>query len=61
MFRRQIDLRSRPVDKIVALGESTTWDYSVSSSMPPETLISAFSQQHGNSPDVPSFDNNPGE
>jgi hypothetical protein len=31
MFKRQTDLRSQPVEKIVALGESTTWGYSVSS------------------------------
>ena len=31
MFRRQRDRRSEPVRRIVALGESTTWGYSVSS------------------------------
>jgi lysophospholipase L1-like esterase len=31
MFKRQIDLRSEPVGRVVALGESTTWGYSVSS------------------------------
>jgi lysophospholipase L1-like esterase len=31
MFKRQIDRRSQPVRRIVALGESTTWGYSVSS------------------------------
>lgn len=30
MFKRQDDLRSEPVRRIVALGESTTWGYSVS-------------------------------
>jgi len=30
MFKRQTDLRSVPVRRIVALGESTTWGYSVS-------------------------------
>lgn len=30
MFKRQTDLRSEPVKRIVALGESTTWGYSVS-------------------------------
>ncbi len=30
MFKRQLDLRSEPVRRIVALGESTTWGYSVS-------------------------------
>jgi lysophospholipase L1-like esterase len=30
MFKRQTDLRPRPVKRIVALGESTTWGYSVS-------------------------------
>lgn len=30
MFERQIDMRSEPVKKIVALGESTTWGASVS-------------------------------
>ena len=30
MFRRQEDRRSQPVSRIVALGESTTWGYSVS-------------------------------
>jgi lysophospholipase L1-like esterase len=30
VFRRQADLRSEPVRRIVALGESTTWGYSVS-------------------------------
>ena len=30
MFKRQIDRRSEPVRCIVALGESTTWGYSVS-------------------------------
>ena len=31
MFERQTDLRSEPVRRVVALGESTTWGYSVSS------------------------------
>ena len=31
MFKRQTDMRSEPVKRIVALGESTTWGYSVSS------------------------------
>ena len=31
MFKRQIDKRSKPVQRVVALGESTTWGYSVSS------------------------------
>lgn len=31
MFKRQADLRHVPVQRIVALGESTTWGYSVSS------------------------------
>ena len=31
MFKRQVDMRSEPVQCIVALGESTTWGYSVSS------------------------------
>lgn len=31
MFKRQTDLRSQPVKRVVALGESTTWGYSVSS------------------------------
>ncbi len=31
MFRRQEDMRSEPVKRVVALGESTTWGYSVSS------------------------------
>ena len=31
MFKRQTDLRPAPVRRIVALGESTTWGYSVSS------------------------------
>ena len=31
MFKRQMDRRSEPVRRIVALGESTTWGYSVSS------------------------------
>ena len=31
MFMRQADMRSEPVRRIVALGESTTWGYSVSS------------------------------
>jgi lysophospholipase L1-like esterase len=31
MFRRQTDKRSEPVQRVVALGESTTWGYSVSS------------------------------
>ena len=31
MFRRQVDMRSEPVERVVALGESTTWGYSVSS------------------------------
>ena len=30
MLRRQDDMRSQPVTRIVALGESTTWGYSVS-------------------------------
>lgn len=30
MFKRQMDMRSEPVKRIVALGESTTWGYSVS-------------------------------
>ena len=30
MFVRQVDLRSEPVRRIVALGESTTWGYSAS-------------------------------
>ena len=30
MLRRQDDMRSLPVTRIVALGESTTWGYSVS-------------------------------
>ena len=30
MFHKQIDRRSEPVRRIVALGESTTWGYSVS-------------------------------
>ena len=30
MFKRQRDRRSEPVRRIVALGESTTWGYSVS-------------------------------
>ena len=30
MFQRQIDLRSEPVRRMVAIGESTTWGYSVS-------------------------------
>ena len=30
MFKRQTDLRPAPVRRIVALGESTTWGYSVS-------------------------------
>ena len=30
MFRRQIDLRSEPIKRVVALGGSTTWGYSVS-------------------------------
>ena len=30
MFKRQVDLRSEPVKRVVALGESTTWGYSVS-------------------------------
>ena len=30
MFKRQKDLRAEPVKRVVALGESTTWDYSVS-------------------------------
>ena len=29
MFSRQIDIRSEPVKKVIALGESTTWGYSV--------------------------------
>ena len=31
MLRKQVDMRSHPVKRIVALGESTTWGYSVSS------------------------------
>jgi hypothetical protein len=31
MFKRQVDLRSEPVGRVVVLGESTTWGYSVSS------------------------------
>ena len=31
MFERQKNMRSEPVQRIVALGESTTWGYSVSS------------------------------
>jgi len=31
MFKRQNDRRSEPVRRVVALGESTTWGYSVSS------------------------------
>lgn len=31
MFTRQKDMRSEPVKRVVALGESTTWGYSVSS------------------------------
>ena len=31
MFQRQVDLRPNPVKRIVALGESSTWGYSVSS------------------------------
>jgi lysophospholipase L1-like esterase len=31
MFKRQSDLRSEPIRRVVALGESTTWGYSVSS------------------------------
>jgi lysophospholipase L1-like esterase len=31
MFKRQIDMRSEPVKRIVALGESTTWGYCASS------------------------------
>ncbi|MDA0840509.1 MAG: SGNH/GDSL hydrolase family protein, partial [Planctomycetota bacterium] len=31
MFKRQQDMRAEPVQRIVALGESTTWGYSVSS------------------------------
>ena len=31
MFTRQTDLRSEPIRRVVALGESTTWGYSVSS------------------------------
>jgi len=30
MFIRQADMRSEPVSRVVALGESTTWGYSVS-------------------------------
>ena len=30
MFQRQTDLRSEPVRRMVAIGESTTWGYSVS-------------------------------
>lgn len=31
MFKKQTDMRSEPVSRVVALGESTTWGYSVSS------------------------------
>ena len=31
MFKRQVDMRSQPVKKVVALGESTTWGFTVSS------------------------------
>ncbi len=31
MFKRQVELRSEPVGRVVVLGESTTWGYSVSS------------------------------
>jgi lysophospholipase L1-like esterase len=31
MFTRQKDMRAKPVKRVVALGESTTWGYSVSS------------------------------
>jgi len=31
MFIKQKDMRSEPVRRVVALGESTTWGYSVSS------------------------------
>lgn len=31
MFRREINVRAHPVECVVALGESTTWGYSVSS------------------------------
>lgn len=31
MFTRQIDMRSEPIRRVVALGESSTWGYSVSS------------------------------
>jgi len=31
MFKRQTDMRAEPVRRVVALGESTTWGYSVSS------------------------------
>lgn len=31
MFKRQRDMRAEPVKRVVALGESTTWGYSVSS------------------------------
>lgn len=30
MFKRQTDLRPEPIKRVVALGESTTWGYSVS-------------------------------
>jgi len=30
MFKRQADLRSEPIKRVLALGESTTWGYSVS-------------------------------
>jgi len=30
MFKRQADMRHEPVRRVVALGESTTWGYSVS-------------------------------
>ena len=30
VFKRQTDLRSEPVERIITLGESTTWGYSVS-------------------------------
>ena len=30
MFKHQIDMRAEPITKVVALGESTTWGFSVS-------------------------------
>jgi hypothetical protein len=67
MFVKQKDMRSEPVRRVVALGESTTWGYLVSSdrvfeaivrnctfvarTMPLEMLITAFHARHGNGPD----------